>query len=386
MKIIFTVATYYPKKDGVQMVTQYQAEGLAKRGHDVTVITSKIDNVIDEEIHNGVKIIRVDAYNFYYWHKGKKKEYQRNLLKMSSSADVLIAVCLQSFSADWLLPIINDIKCTKILYLHGMPDFRLHSNDLTSLKNVLKTIFRNIRWKFFYTINTPRIKKFDAITHLFTNDNSHRYFMKYNYKNNIIIENACDQAFFEKIERNNKKYFITVGNYCERKNQRKALEVFYGMNEKNVGLVLIGSSNNSYYKMLLKLKKKLDDIYGKRDVKILYNLSREETINYVKNSYATLLTSNYEYYPLTIVESMAAGIPFISTDVGIIKYLPGGVIASKNKDLSYWMDFYIKNESIVKKMGEIGREYAEKNLTVKKKVDTLENCILSLTNDKRRFK
>ena len=39
MKIVFTVHTYYPNKDGVQYVTQYLAEGLAKLGHDITVIT-----------------------------------------------------------------------------------------------------------------------------------------------------------------------------------------------------------------------------------------------------------------------------------------------------------------------------------------------------------
>ena len=38
LNIVFTAHTYYPNKDGVQMVTQYMAEGLAKLGHNVTVI------------------------------------------------------------------------------------------------------------------------------------------------------------------------------------------------------------------------------------------------------------------------------------------------------------------------------------------------------------
>ena len=74
MNIIFTVATYYPKTDGVQLVTQYHAEELAKKGHKVTVITSKIDGQTNREVHNGVEILRIDAYNIYYWHKGNKKQ------------------------------------------------------------------------------------------------------------------------------------------------------------------------------------------------------------------------------------------------------------------------------------------------------------------------
>lgn len=38
MKILISVHTYYPDKNGVQMVTQYIAEGLAKK-HEVKVIT-----------------------------------------------------------------------------------------------------------------------------------------------------------------------------------------------------------------------------------------------------------------------------------------------------------------------------------------------------------
>ena len=39
MKIVFTTHTYWPRKDGVQYVTQYLAEGLAKDGHEVIVFT-----------------------------------------------------------------------------------------------------------------------------------------------------------------------------------------------------------------------------------------------------------------------------------------------------------------------------------------------------------
>lgn len=376
MNIIFTVATYYPKTDGVQLVTQYQAEGLVKKGHKVTVITSKLKSSPDYEVHNGVEIVRVDAYNFYYWHKGNKKEYQNLVLEKTKAADALVAVCLQSFSADWLLDVLQQIKCKKILYLHGMPDFKVHLSDCSNLKKLAKTIFRNIRWKYFYTVHLNQIKKFDAITHLFKNDNSYKYFSKEGYKNNYVIENACNDDFFENIDFDNKKkIFLYVGNYCDRKNQELALKAFYDADLIDFGLVFIGSQKNDYCNKLINLNNSLKNQYGNHNVEILYGVPREKISEYTKNAYACVISSNYEYYPITIVESLAAGNPFISTDVGIVNLLPGGVIANTQEEISYWIEFFARNEEYKTELGKAGRNYALKNLRIETKVSSLEDII-----------
>lgn len=376
MNIIFTVATYYPKTDGVQLVTQYQAEGLVKKGHKVTVITSKLKSSPDYEVHNGVEIVRVDAYNFYYWHKGNKKEYQNLVLEKTKVADALVAVCLQSFSADWLLDVLQQIKCKKILYLHGMPDFKVHLSDCSNLKKLAKTIFRNIRWKYFYTVHLNQIKKFDAITHLFKNDNSYKYFSKEGYKNNYVIENACNDDFFENIDFDNKKKnFLYVGNYCDRKNQELALKAFYDADLIDFGLVFIGSQKNDYCNKLINLNNSLKNQYGNHNVEILYGVPREKISEYTKNAYACVISSNYEYYPITIVESLAAGNPFISTDVGIVNLLPGGVIANTQEEISYWIEFFARNEEYKTELGKAGRNYALKNLRIETKVSSLEDII-----------
>lgn len=41
MRIIFAVHTYYPAHNGVQAITQYMAEGLAKLHHEIMVISEK---------------------------------------------------------------------------------------------------------------------------------------------------------------------------------------------------------------------------------------------------------------------------------------------------------------------------------------------------------
>lgn len=370
MKVLFTVATYFPKTDGVQMMTKLQAEGLVKQGHEVLVITSKIKGFPEKEVINGVKILRVDAYNFYYWHKGNNKKYQEVVLENANKSDALVAVCLQSFSADWVLDILDKIKCKKILYLHGMPDFKLHKESFSSFLVLSKAIFRNIRWKLFYEINLNKIKKFDYITHLFYKDNSYDYFYKKGYLNNVVIENTCDSVFFEEMNKKDNKNILYVGNYCQRKNQVLALECYYKSETKDYSLTFVGSKNNAYYYKLLKRKEKLEKEYGNKNVSILYSLEREKIIELTKNCSFCFMTSNYEYYPITIIEAMASEKAFLSTNVGIINKIPGGVIVNSENDLIYWLEYFISTK-LYKKLGQIGQEYANNNLRNKTQIDKL---------------
>ena len=76
MKILVSCFTYYPSSNGVQSVTQYQAEGLVQLGHEVTVLTGfrygfreKITLPSISE-HKGVKIRRFDAFTDLSFHFG----------------------------------------------------------------------------------------------------------------------------------------------------------------------------------------------------------------------------------------------------------------------------------------------------------------------------
>ena len=60
MKILFLVESYYPKTSGVPVVTKYLAEGLAKNGHDVSVVTTLVKDRCTEEVYNNVHIYRFD--------------------------------------------------------------------------------------------------------------------------------------------------------------------------------------------------------------------------------------------------------------------------------------------------------------------------------------
>lgn len=370
MNVLFTVNTYYPLKDGVQLVTEYLAEGLVDRGHNVTVVTTK-NGFADEEIHNGVKILRVDLYTKHTRYYGDKEYYKKLILDLASQCDVMINVCTQNPMTDLLFPILKELKCKKILYMHGMYDSKWSRASVRNISDVGHKIWNNVRWGHYYKTNASIFKRYDHIVQLHEYDDAYIFFKeKYNIECEVI-GNACENTFFENCVKEN--YAIFVGNYLSGKNQSMILKAFYKSNvDLNFGLTLIGSSRTPYYEKLVCLKEELEKKYGKRKVDILYGLTREDTIKYIKYAKLYLMGSKGEKFPISIIEAMASGIPFVSTNVGIVRYLPGGQIVSNEQEMTYWISLLACSDKIATRYGDIGKAYAVEHFTISHSIDELE--------------
>ena len=358
MKILITVQTYYPKKDGVQMVTQYIAEGLNKIGHQVTIITSNFSNLPIEETHNNILIKRVKLNTKYGLYFGNKNEYINIVKKECKNNDVMINVCTQNAFTDILLKELKNISCKKILYMHGMYDFRWHKYNFSTFKNLINKIWKDIRWFFYYKNNAYNFKEYDKVIQLNKLCLGYEFFVKHYNIYPEIVENAADDRFFIKenkeIAEKNKRA-ICVSNYFSDKNQEFILKAFYKSNAKDIELVFIGSSETKYLNKLKIINDKLSKKYGARKVKFLVNVSRAETIDLIKKSYIYLFSSKHEVFPVSIIEAMSSGIPYISTDVGCLRALPGGYIIKNTEEMAYMIDLLffdakIKLEVLVENM------------------------------------
>lgn len=140
-------------------------------------------------------------------------------------------------------------------------------------------------------------------------------------------------------------------------------------------IVLIGSIKNNHYNYLVKqerkLRKKFNLSKNEKPIIMLTDVDRNLISSYVSNSLIYLFSSKEEKFPVSIIESMAASVPFISTDVGIVKYLPGGVV-SNQEDISYWIEKLYYDDKLRSDLGRIGNKYAFKHMRIKDKVDLLE--------------
>lgn len=376
MRILITVNTYYPYKDGVSIVTAYQAEGLVKKGHQVTVLTSAYEGRPETEIINGVKVIRDNIRTVHAIHRGSKKEYQNRIIAWSREADVIVNICTQTARTDWMVPILDKIACSKFLYLHGMIDFSWKKSRLTSVRSIGSELWNHLRWGWFYKFQASNFKKYERISQLHEFDRGNQYFRKKYGIQGVILENAADDIFFESygMEKAKEPYIVCIANYIEAKNQMLCLEAFYQADlSEEWKLVFVGSHETEYYRKLIEKKEELERKRKKRrEVSFRVEVPRSEIASIVARAELYVFGSKEEVFPLSIVESMAAGVPFISTDAGCVRYFPGGVIIKDAEDMAYWMERFSAQKQLREYIGKAGHVYARQHFRIQEKVDVFE--------------
>ena len=383
MRILFTVSTYKPHKDGIQFVTSYLAEGLAAKGHAVDLIAYEYPDLTDkkEEWINGVYVIRHPAKTVHMMHKGDKEGYRKFILENKSKYDIIINVGLQTAFTDWFLPIMNQIHIPKVLHLHSMWDFKYYESHFSSFQSFATKTFGNLRWGEYFARNKKNFKQYDAVLQLHDKDYSTAFFKKKYNIDSMILENAAEEAFFQISDVEKEKIIINVSNYGKMKNQLDTIKAFERSHvPDDWKLVLIGSKANEYYKQLKEYcETELDP--AKRDGVILHvGLSREQVVEYVKKSSIYMTTSRREAFPISILEAMAASVPYISSDVGIVKYLGGGLVAHTPDEFVEYLERLTKDEVFRTSLGEEGRKEAGEKYRVSNKVDQLEDILKSIVS------
>lgn len=379
MKIVAAVRSYYPHEGGVQAVAKYIAEGLAQKGHDVTILTLRLGKEVREEVFQQVRIKRFDIRAiFKSFPLGDKKNFRKALLEECKDADVFVNVCANSPLAVLAYQEIDHIKCRKILHQHGMFDGKFHFHKCHSLQGFLKMLFLTPFWELFYHHYWNKIVQFDDCIHLFEDDSSHSYFKRHGYLRNHVVMNSCESTFFDGQTDQGvlgkyhvcRPYYIYVANYYGNKNQLRAVKTYLESGCKATDLVLVGSTPNKYYSRIQAL---LEHSPQKDRVHLLSAVPRQDTIDLIKNAYAFLMTSNSEYFPISIIEAMASGKPFICTDVGVVSQLPGGKVCQSDQELTHWLRYYESHPAFVEQMGAMTREYAAHHCYLPRIIDQVES-------------
>ena len=147
-----------------------------------------------------------------------------------------------------------------------------------------------------------------------------------------------------------------------------------GLND--VSLVLIGSKPNTYYHKCVKYAEKLKAKYG-LDIQILDGIERNLFPAIIKKADLFAMTSKWEEYPVSLVEAMAVGTPFLSTPVGNAHILPGGITSRYDEELPSLLKTLLSNHSLLEQFGYQGKEYALKHNTLTTVLDNYELILKS---------
>lgn len=378
MRILFAVHTYYPDKNGVQMVTEYIAEGVAKQ-HDVEMLVGisavKINDTEtypEYEEHNGVKIHRIHAEladNHVFI--GDKEEYIRQVHR--EDIDMLVVVCTQSWPFDWIIPELDSIKCKKVLYSHGFSAYREQypfSQDLLGLH--LNAFRDHVYWNKYYKECYKHLNRFDLVTYLSKSSSSYKYSIKHDLTNGVLLGNAVEDSMFdncslEHIDDNSEAIkYIYVANYDANKNHMMLLHAFYESAGDSDTLTMIGGMGGDFYDALVKENDKLSSHGTDTRVKILFGVDRQGIRDALEQSDVFVCTSLHEEFPLMLCEAAAKGLGIISNKVGNASEFDGIVTFDDYNGLCSAIKSYTYMDRIAS--GRKLRKYAEQNFRIEDKV------------------
>jgi len=351
LEILLTAATYPPSIDGVSYVIQNIAERLVSRGHRVTVATTT-HPARDFNIFNGVDICQFDiSGNRVFGYEGDHKAYTDFLLAFRGN--ILVNYAAQTWTSDLTYPLLKTLRCKKVFIpcgYSGLHDERYHSYFL-ELPGILKgydhVIYHSAKYQDKYFGDEHEIRNYSIIPNGAREDE--------------FLE--ARSGFRETYGIKKSKVFLSVGNYGAGKNQEFVLKAYLDAGIPDSALVFIGSEFNSYSWKVLRKDPYRDGLYGsifryttlaKRhifyrlhpvhclsgpgrqglSVKIFEKVPREMLIAAYHEADLFLYGSLVECSPLVILEALASGTPFISTNCGNVAEMPGGIVASSTKEMT----------------------------------------------------
>ena len=385
MRILFIGDTYLPVNCGMTSVINYLAEGLLSKGHRVSVIANRESrNLAQNEVINGVCVYR---FRLKRNHLNKVTGETNKLFDfiIQHNADVIIFQALGSLPFDALVPVIKKLPGKKILHSHGntfatLQPFRF--ND--GLKNVLSSIKAKILLGWMnYVVYPDVIRQMDHVIILSRLCSDNKLMARY-ARNLSVIGNAVDNMFLaENVEGYNlhtkhENYILSIASYYELKNQKLIVESYGKLKAKGYSLVLIGQSRNEYYDVVRQMADKLEARDTDKEVVMLTGIDRKFFPSILRNASLYVVASKKEEFSISLAEAMSSGVPFVSTDVGNARELPGGVIVKKDADMSMALEMLLKDEAFRNGKSIEAKTYAFSNLRQNDAVDKLDKIISGL--------
>lgn len=364
MRILHTAESYAPTICGVQQVTQRISEGLVKCGHNVTVATT-YDSQRDFRELNGVKVEQFDITGkSLRGFKGEVKKYQEFISNFK--CDIMMNYAAQQWASDLVFPLLKKLSFRKVFIPCGY------------------STLDNWKWKPYFWLLPRALKQYDHIIYHSENYQDKEFGDKHSIKPYSVIGNgASDEEFLvprygfrSEYGINTSEMLLCVASYSRGKNQEIVLRAYQQANLTDTTLVFIGPEFNDYSNRLRALIAKENG-----SVRLLEKIPRQMVVAAYHEADLFIFGSLVECFPLVIVEAMASGTPFISTGVGSVPKLPGGVVVSTVEEMSDAIGHLAKKGPEWQELADVGRQAWEGNYRWENIVGQYEALYLKLISD-----
>jgi glycosyltransferase involved in cell wall biosynthesis len=302
MKIAILVPMFLPKHlGGVEIATYNIASHLAKKGHQVHVITLWDSGLPEVGIEQGFTVHRIR-------------------LPRVKSIGVLIfwfRILLSLKKIDYDIIHVQSVTIALPAYLAG----KFFKKPYLVCGHGFDLYFP---WRFKKIISKLIMKNASAVIAL--TENMRKDMQKIYPREVLVIPNGIDgdkfavlsnkEALRKKIGVNNSdKIIVFVGTLRPVKNVKSLVRAIPILipEEPNIKLILVGGGSQVDY-----LRKMVKELHLEKSVSFTGEISNEKAISYLTAADIFVLPSLSEGFSIVSLEAMACGLPVIATKVGVL--------------------------------------------------------------------
>lgn len=362
LSILHTVEFYHPQVGGAEIVVQQLSERLVKRGHRVTVATTKLADRTFAEF-NGVQIEEFDVQvgTTQGLTGSDIARYQQFLLK--HPADIMMNYAAQQWATDLAFDTLASTGNRRINIIAPCG-----YSALSDSKTLQDPQFAD----YFNKVIPTYLPKYDAAVYHSERYQDYEFAQNHGFNNSVIIPNGvCEEefsqppkvAFRQKYNITTKYMGLCVANFYKGKGQDKIIECVRQMNRPDFTIVFIGKEGGEIGN-LYKLASGLN-------VRFCVGIEREDTLAAYHEADIFLFGSEKECSPLVIVEAKASRTPFVSTDCGNVREWKGGVVCAPEK-MAVYANRILDEEIIHRSFAEDGWKEWKEKLTWESVIDRYE--------------
>ncbi len=307
LKILVLNYEYPPIGGGGGIISKYISEGLAKNGHQVTVLTTWFKNLLEKENNNDLTIIRLKSK--------RKNDFRSNPVEMlswiSHSKQFLKKHCKKNqydiCIANFAVPGGNVAKY--ILKKFNIPYVIIsHGHDIPWVKPVSLYFFHFLNYFKIKSICKRSLANFIQTAEMKVNIDR---FCKESNKNIVILNGFDKNMFYPNYEKREKELKILfVGRLVKQKDPLtllKAIKIFSDKHE-DFTLNILGDGP-----LRKKMKKFIADNNLKNNVKILGKIPYNKMIEEYQSAHVLIAPSISEGMSISIIEALACGLYVATT-------------------------------------------------------------------------
>lgn len=383
MKILITTPTYPPFNSGLGNVVQIQAKLISSLGHDVTVVTSGQSGVVRFDVVANARVVEFSISGADYIPRpirGEINKYTEFLLR--GDFDIVLLNAWQNWATDVALKNLGSIKGKVFVYSHC-----ISTNSFLGV-NLIRSLVSYLFWRPYWFGLLKNIKKLDGIIFLCNNGCDARFDdlrlavrvgVKYWIIPNAIQNYAEDIICLTNNLKESRTQITSVASYDWFKGHDFVIRAYSNSVAKNnIKLKLFGQKFTDYTNYLRKLAREL----GVLDEFIEFNegLSGSQLMVQYLKSLIFINGSHSECQPLVLLDSMTAGVPFISKRSGSIPFLNGGYSVVSYSEASEIIDILIKDDKTWLQKSNDGKLFIKNNHTQNKIKNLFSNFLDQLFN------